>query len=84
MMTRPSSARSNPAMIRNKVDLPQPDGPSRIVKDPSSTFKSMPWRTLVFLLNVFLIPSSTILLIVFSFVYQSAVEQVNLRVGETE
>src|SRR6202158_450641 len=36
---------SSPASIRNKVDLPQPDGPTRTTKAPSSIGIDTPCRT---------------------------------------
>ncbi len=30
----PSSGKSKPAIIRNKVDLPDPDGPTSATNDP--------------------------------------------------
>ena len=33
--TAPLSGTSSPAMIRSSVDLPEPDGPSSAVSDPS-------------------------------------------------
>src|ERR1700730_13680926 len=41
----PELKSSSPAIIRSKVDLPQPEGPTNTVKDPSSTVRSMPWIT---------------------------------------
>src|SRR3982751_3391966 len=38
---------SSPASMRSKVDLPQPDGPTRTVNSPSAMSKPMPWMTLV-------------------------------------
>jgi hypothetical protein len=35
-VTRPEVGMTNPAMICNKVDLPQPDGPTIDTKDPRS------------------------------------------------
>src|ERR1700688_1260491 len=45
MCTSPEVNSSSPAIIRNKVDFPHPDGPTNTVKDPSSTVRSMPWIT---------------------------------------
>ena len=42
----PSVTFSNPAIIRNKVDFPHPDGPTITMNSPSSTSKSMPCMTL--------------------------------------
>src|SRR5689334_19490810 len=38
---------SRPAIIRSKVDLPQPDGPTRTTNSPSLIPMSTPWMTLV-------------------------------------
>src|SRR3954470_15257902 len=38
----PADASSSPATIRSAVDLPEPDGPTRIVNSPSSTARSSP------------------------------------------
>ncbi len=35
MRTRPLSGATKPATMRNSVVLPEPDGPSRLVKPPS-------------------------------------------------
>ena len=35
---------SNPAIVLSKVDLPQPDGPTKTKKPPSSSSMSMPLR----------------------------------------
>src|ERR1700732_550033 len=43
--TSPEVNSSSPAIIRNRVDFPQPEGPTNTVKDPSSTVRSMPWIT---------------------------------------
>src|SRR5689334_23549125 len=40
--TSPEVSSSSPAIIRNRVDFPQPEGPTNTVKDPSSTVRSMP------------------------------------------
>src|SRR3954468_18046110 len=40
--TLPEVGSSSPAMMRSSVDLPQPDGPTRTVNSPSSTYRSMP------------------------------------------
>ena len=45
MMTDPLVMSSSPAMIRNKVDLPQPDGPTKTQNSPASTVRSTPWMT---------------------------------------
>src|SRR3978361_633594 len=36
---------SSPASIRNRVDLPQPEGPTSTTKAPSSIGIDTPWRT---------------------------------------
>ena len=41
----PDVTSSRPAIMRSRVDLPQPDGPTRTVNEPSSTTRSMPWMT---------------------------------------
>src|SRR5688572_26392677 len=41
----PALIGSSPAIMRNRVDLPQPEGPSRTTKLPSSILRSMPWIT---------------------------------------
>src|SRR5579883_3069958 len=41
MITSPPLARSRPAIMRNVVVLPQPDGPSRHTTSPAATDKSM-------------------------------------------
>src|SRR3954467_9499803 len=43
----PSLISSRPASMRNKVLLPQPDGPTSTTNSPSSMSNSMPWMTLV-------------------------------------
>src|SRR5476651_978989 len=42
--TSPASAQSSPAMIRNSVVLPEPDGPSSASNSPSATLRSTPSR----------------------------------------
>src|SRR4029079_9592556 len=37
---------SSPASMRSRVDLPQPEGPTRTVNSPSAMSKPMPWITL--------------------------------------
>ncbi len=37
----PSEMSSSPAIIRRAVDLPQPDGPTRITNSPSSISRLM-------------------------------------------
>src|SRR5687768_4186749 len=37
----PSEMSSSPAIIRSAVDLPQPDGPTRIMNSPSSISRSI-------------------------------------------
>src|SRR4051794_18863590 len=41
--TRPASGRSKPALIRNVVVFPEPDGPSSVKNSPSPTFRSTSW-----------------------------------------
>src|SRR5450755_59658 len=43
----PASISSNPASMRNSVDLPHPDGPTSTMNSPSLMSKLMPWITLV-------------------------------------
>ncbi len=43
----PSLISSRPASMRSRVDLPQPEGPTRTMNSPSSISKSMPWMTFV-------------------------------------
>src|SRR3954453_16107313 len=44
-VTRPASGRSNPATIRSRVVLPQPDGPSSETSSPAATARSTPSST---------------------------------------
>ncbi len=37
----PPEMSSSPAIIRRAVDLPQPDGPTRIMNSPSAIVRSM-------------------------------------------
>ena len=43
--TSPPVTCSSPAMIRKRVDLPQPDGPTKTTNWPECTCRSMPWIT---------------------------------------
>src|SRR5687768_9697618 len=43
--TLPEVESSSPAMMRNSVDLPQPDGPTKTTNSPSVTSRSMPFST---------------------------------------
>ena len=43
MATVPSQTSTSPAMLCSKVDLPQPEGPSRTRNSPSATSRSSPW-----------------------------------------
>src|ERR1700677_1640929 len=45
MRISPSLALSSPAIIANKVDLPQPDGPTRATNSPVCASRSIPLRT---------------------------------------
>ena len=45
MRTSPSVIASSPAIMLSRVDLPQPDGPTRTRKSPASTAMSMPFST---------------------------------------
>src|SRR5690606_16082309 len=38
----PAETSSSPAIMRNRVDLPQPDGPTKTTNSPSATSRSMP------------------------------------------
>ena len=41
MIKSPSVMSSSPAIIRNAVDFPQPDGPTRIMNSPSPISRSI-------------------------------------------
>ena len=41
----PSVIDSRPAIMRSRVDLPQPDGPTSTTNSPSRTSRSIPWIT---------------------------------------
>src|SRR3984885_11146883 len=45
MRISPSLALSSPAIMANKVDLPQPDGPTSAMNSPVCASRSMPLRT---------------------------------------
>ena len=45
MRISPEVMFSSPAIIRSRVDLPQPDGPTRTTNSPSSITTSTPWMT---------------------------------------
>src|SRR5579862_3969693 len=45
MRISPDVTSSRPAISRSKVDLPQPEGPTKTVNSPSSTFRSTPLMT---------------------------------------
>ena len=45
MAISPTLMLSSPAIIDSKVDLPQPEGPTRIRNSPSATSMSMPCST---------------------------------------
>ena len=47
MRISPAVMFSSPAIIRSKVDLPQPDGPTSTTNSPSRIEMSTPWMTLV-------------------------------------
>ena len=47
MRISPELISSRPAIIRRSVDLPQPDGPTRTVNEPSAMSMSTPWSTAV-------------------------------------
>ena len=48
MRTVPLSKGRMPAMMRKRVDFPQPEGPSTLMISPSCTFRLMPFNTWVF------------------------------------
>src|SRR5687767_6031177 len=45
MTTRPEVESSSPAMTLSKVDLPQPEGPTKTTNSPSVTSRLMPFST---------------------------------------
>jgi hypothetical protein len=45
MCSAPSLMVSRPAIMRSRVDLPQPDGPTKTMNSPSAISRSMPWMT---------------------------------------
>ncbi|SCM75769.1 hypothetical protein KL86PLE_30216 [uncultured Pleomorphomonas sp.] len=45
MAMRPEVVSSRPAISRSKVDLPQPDGPTKTTNSPLSTSRSTEWMT---------------------------------------
>ena len=47
MRISPAVMFSSPAIIRSKVDLPQPDGPTSTTNSPSPIEMSTPWMTSV-------------------------------------
>ena len=47
MATEPPEIGSSPAMQLSRVDLPQPDGPTRTRKSPSSISMFTSWRITV-------------------------------------
>src|SRR4051794_30380106 len=47
ILSEPDEASSSPATIRSAVDLPLPDGPTRMVNSPSVTDRSSPSTALV-------------------------------------
>ncbi len=55
MAISPPPISSSPAIMRSRVDLPQPDGPTSTQNSPSAISTSMPCSTLV-LPNDFLMP----------------------------
>src|SRR4051794_21119344 len=61
MRTVPRSADSNPAAILNVVDLPQPDGPTRTVSEPSARVRFNPSTTAVPPYTLLTLTSSTVL-----------------------
>ena len=47
MNTAPEVMSSNPAISRSRVDLPQPEGPTKTTNSPSPTSRLTPWITVV-------------------------------------
>ena len=47
MRISPPEMFSRPAIMRRRVDLPQPDGPTRITNSPSTMSIVTPWMTCV-------------------------------------
>ena len=47
MRISPDVMFSSPAIMRNSVDLPQPEGPTSTTNSPSPMFTSTPWMTSV-------------------------------------
>src|SRR5688572_20421463 len=45
MRSSPDVMSSRPAIMRSRVDLPQPEGPTKTQNSPSSILRSMPWIT---------------------------------------
>ncbi len=45
MLISPELTVSSPAIIARRVDLPQPDGPTRTTNSPGSTSRSMSFST---------------------------------------
>src|SRR6187399_2227938 len=57
MAMLPALTFSSPAMMRSRVDFPQPDGPTNTTNSPSATFRSTSWITVIDP-NDFLMPLS--------------------------
>src|ERR1700736_319014 len=62
----PELTSSSPAISRSRVDLPDPEGPTKTTNEPSSTTRSTFWITST-LLKLLFTPSSSISLIHLSF-----------------
>src|SRR6187549_613398 len=45
MKTWPELGSSSPEMVRSRVDLPQPEGPTKTTNSPSPTSRSTLWMT---------------------------------------
>ncbi len=46
MLKSPPEIRSSPAIIRNRVDLPQPDGPTNTINSPVLMSRLISFNTL--------------------------------------
>src|SRR5512146_1609695 len=58
MRSSPAVISSSPAIARNRVDFPQPDGPTKTTNSPSLISRSMPCNISIFP-NDFRIPRKT-------------------------
>ncbi|MOA58834.1 hypothetical protein D3C78_1833140 [compost metagenome] len=45
MCRSPSEIASSPAIMRSRVDLPQPEGPTKTTNSPCFISRSTPWMT---------------------------------------